>query len=295
MSLLTLPPEPAPPSGPAGGWNQLQPSIRRARVALGTLVVIEATASTEPVALAAIEAAFQAMAAVDALMHPSRAQSDIARINGARTGVSIRLDPSTWSVLSLGQQVYAASDGIFDPCLPTRDGRLTDLELSAGGHEGCWARCHRPLWLDLGGIAKGYAIDRAIGVLGASSCTNGLVNAGGDLRVFGMRSETILLRRADGVCEPLIVESSALAVSDREARQRPSEHRGYYRRAGCDGSRRYAAVRAPEAAVADALTKCVLFGTKAQAAHALHAFGAVELSGALDSAAAEPHVGGFRD
>jgi len=269
--------------------------MRRARVALGSLVVIEATANAESVAPAAIESAFQAIAAVDELMHPSRVRSDIARINAARTGVSVRLAPSTWSVLSLAQRVHAASDGIFDPCLPIRAGRLMDLELSAGGPEGYWARSHRPLCLDLGGIAKGYAIDRAIAALATGGCATGLVNAGGDLRVFGMRSETILLRRADGVCEPLIIESSALAVSDRQARQRPSEHRGYYRRAGCDASRRYAAVLAPEAAVADALTKCVLLGSKAQAAHALHAFGAVELGGALDSAAAEPHVGDFRD
>ena len=267
--------------------------MRRARVALGSLVVIEATANAESVAPAAIESAFQAIAAVDELMHPSRAQSDIARINGASTGVSVRLDPSTWSVLSLAQRVHAASDGIFDPCLPIRAGRLMDLELSAGGPEGYWARSHRPLCLDLGGIAKGYAIDRAIGALAGAGCSSGLVNAGGDLRVFGTRSETILLRRPGGVCEPLVLQSSALAVSDREAPGRPSEHRGYYCREGRDATRRYAAVLAPEAVIADGLTKCVLLGTKAQAAQALRAFGAVEVTGVLDSAAAKPHLRGL--
>jgi thiamine biosynthesis lipoprotein len=155
--------------------------------------------------------------------------------------------------------------------------------------------CHRPVWLDLGGIAKGYAIDRAIGALAGAGCSAGLVNAGGDLRVFGACSETILLRRSGSVCEPLVLQSSALAASDREAPGRPSEHRGYYRRGGRGATRRYAAVLAPEAAIADALTKCVLLGTNAQAAHALQAFGAVEVTGVLDSAAAKPHLRRLRD
>jgi thiamine biosynthesis lipoprotein len=264
--------------------------MQRARVALGTLVAIEVTASGEALAFAAIESAFEAIAAVDERMHPSRAQSDIARINGAPTGAFVHLDVSTWSVLRLAQRVHAASGGTFDPCLPTRAGGLTDLELSTESHGGCWARCHCPLWLDLGGIAKGYAVDVAIGALARSGCVTGLVNAGGDLRVFGARSERVLLRRPDGVREGLVLEGSALAVSDREASQRPREHRGYYRRTEDGALRPYAAVLAPEAAVADALTKCVLVGTQAQAAHALQAFGGVELTGALDSAAAEPHL-----
>src|SRR5262249_8485753 len=151
-----------------------------------------------------------------------------------------------------------ASGGAFDPCLPVLPGRLTDLELSGAAGESFRVRCHRALRLDLGGIAKGYAIDRAIGALREASCVTGLVNAGGDLRVFGARSETMLLRHADGACEPLALENTALAVSDREAGRRPREHCGYYRRSGSGALRRYAAVLAPEAAIADALTKCVL-------------------------------------
>jgi len=270
------------------------PSVRRLRVMLGTLVAIEATAGCESAALTAVELAYEAMAAVDRLMHPLRAGSDLARINGVRCGEAVRVDRSTWSVLKLAQRVHAASGGTFDPCLPLLPGRLADLELSDAARETSWARAHRPLHLDLGGVAKGYAIDRAIAVLHEAHCVTGLVNAGGDLRVFGARSETMLLRHADGVCELLAFANTALAVSDREARRRPLEHCGYYRRSGSSGSgplRRFAAVLAPEAAVADALTKCVLLGGQAQAADALRACGGVELTGVLDRADAGPHVG----
>ncbi|SPF54013.1 ApbE family lipoprotein (fragment) [Candidatus Desulfosporosinus infrequens] len=43
--------------------------------------------------------------------------------------------------------------------------------------------------LDLGGIAKGYATDKAIEALKAQGVTSALVNAGGDVRVIGNKSD----------------------------------------------------------------------------------------------------------
>jgi thiamine biosynthesis lipoprotein len=111
----------------------------------------------------------------------------------------------------------------------------------------------------------------------AAGCTAGLVNAGGDLRLFGTRREPVLLRHADGTCRPLMLENTALAVSDMRARRRPSEHRGYYRRSGTGTpARRYAAVLAREAALADALTKCLLLAPADCARRALQELGGRE-------------------
>jgi thiamine biosynthesis lipoprotein ApbE len=91
------------------------------------------------------------------------------------------------------------------------------------------------------------------------------VNAGGDLRLFGARRETILLRYRDRY-QPLVLQNAALAVSDLDESRRPPGHRGYYVRTGAAGtSRRYAAVQAPDAMTADALTKCVLLCSEASA------------------------------
>jgi len=46
---------------------------------------------------------------------------------------------------------------------------------------------HAPVHIDLGGIAKGYAVDRALMALRTAGCRGALVNAGGDLAVFGNR------------------------------------------------------------------------------------------------------------
>ena len=238
---------------------------------MGTWVTIEATAPSEPLAVAGIQAAYRAIAEVEWRMHPRRDGSDLALINSAAPQTRISIADSTWRVLRLAQAVHALSDGAFDPCLPSLPGRLFDLVVSASEVRSRSALCRVPLALDLGGIAKGYAIDRAIEALCAAGCVSGLVNAGGDLRVSG-RSEGILLRRADRTCEPLTLTNAALAVTDLDVdvRQRAAEHQGYYRRSGrAPPESRYAAVVASSAAVADALTKCVLFAEALSAERAL--------------------------
>ena len=59
--------------------------------------------------------------------------------------------------------------------MPSASGRLGDLEF-VFPHS---VIPHRPLHIDLGGIAKGYAVDRALMALQAAGCHGGLVNAGG--------------------------------------------------------------------------------------------------------------------
>jgi FAD:protein FMN transferase len=246
------------------------------RILMGTGVVIEAWPSPPPASTAsALECAFAAIARIETLMHPTRPGSDLARINALEGAASVRVDPHTWAVLELARRLYEASGGVFDPCLPEAPGCMDDVRLIAPDRVSCRAR----VALDLGGIAKGYAVDRAIEALRAGGCPRALVNAGGDLRVLG--SQTVWLREAHGsagsdrrgTLTPLALQDGALAVSELEVRARPSEHRGYYRRGAPLAARcAYAAVGASQAAVADALTKCVLLGAASR--HLLETFDA---------------------
>lgn len=212
-------------------------------------------------------------------MHPERPGSDVARINGAPLHARMSIDGSTLEVLELAQRLNALSEGVFDPCLPLRPGRLTDLELGGSASGAGWVICRAPVALDLGGIAKGYAIDRAIGALHARGCSAGTVNAGGDLRLFGAREKTILLRLGAGSYQPLALRETALAVSDRDEPRPPPGHRGYYSRANAHpAARRYAAVLAPTAACADALTKCLLLASPEATARSLRELGGRDLA-----------------
>ena len=60
---------------------------------------------------------------------PRRDGSEIARINSTRPGIDIELQPDTWRLLQLARRLYDLTDGIFDPCLPTRPVRLGDIEI----------------------------------------------------------------------------------------------------------------------------------------------------------------------
>ena len=264
--------------------------LRRLRVALGTWVAIEAVAESEVTAVCAIEAAFAAVLQVERRMHPEREGSDIAGINSAPLHVRKPIHASPWEVLTLAQRLNELTRGVFDPCLPLRPGCLTDLELSgpSPGSEP-WVVRRAPLALDLGGIAKGYAIDCAIAALRGSGCTAGAVNAGGDLRLFGARRETILLRYRDHGYRPLALQNAALAVSDLDEPRRPPGHRGYYVRSGAAAAmRRYAAVLAPDAMIADALTKCVLLCSDERASRAVAELGGRDVSAEASSLKGPP-------
>jgi FAD:protein FMN transferase len=259
---------------------EAQPArVQRLRPALGTWVTIEATAATDREALEGLEAAYLAISELGRLLHPGREGSDLVRIRDAALNTQVPVRVRTWELLRLARRVHGLSDGIFDPCVPGRPGRLSDLTLSPPGTSP-WVRSQAPLAIDLGGIAKGYAIDIGIEALRDAGCCSGLVNAGGDLRVYG-RTEPVLLRHSDGTCGPVSLTDQALAVSDIDVdvAQRPAEHLGYYLRSGAlRPIRRYAAVVAASAAVADALTKCVLFAEERCARRSLRAFGARQIA-----------------
>jgi thiamine biosynthesis lipoprotein len=248
-------------------------TVKRLRISLGTLVAVEATSSSAAAAAAAVEAAFAAITRVDRRMHPHSADSDLARINNAPPYTPVTVHPSICDLLNLARRLNTLSEGVFDPCLPSRPGRLQDIEVADGQ-----LLCHAPVALDFGGFAKGYAVDCAVEALLSAGCTSGLVNAGGDLRVFGPRTEAILLRGPDGKLTPVSFGDGALAVSDASAPLRPAEHQGYYiRTAAAAPVRGYAAVIAEQAALADGLVKCVLLCPEATSRRVLGELGATQI------------------
>ena len=231
----------------------------RLRVGLGTFVAIEVHAGSVALGEAAVGAAFAAVGRVDTLLHPRRQGSDLAALNQSAPGSILTVHPWTWAILDLCKRLNRLSRGTFDPCIGESGGALADLELGPRSAERCHVIAHARLSIDLGGIGKGFAVDRAIDALRAAGCGGGLVNAGGDLAVFGERAHEVLCQDPHGRMATLTLRDAALATSDADDVSRPSEHRGYY--SGNDphwlASGR-AAVTAPSAAIADGLTKCML-------------------------------------
>lgn len=238
---------------------------------MGTLVAIDAEAATLQDAVSGIETAYGVIAQVEKLMHPTRVGGDLLAIRRGTLGLPVTLHAWTWEVLALSHRLHQLTSGAFDPCLSSAAGRLGDLEFVAP-HS---VIPHRPLHIDLGGIAKGYAVDRSLMALRAAGCHSGLVNAGGDLAVFGDRTHSVVIRTQGTGDRVIDLKNSALATSDVCGATRPPEHRGYYhggdRREIRSGS---VTLSAADAAIADALTKCWLAGHCESREALLEAFGA---------------------
>jgi FAD:protein FMN transferase len=237
----------------------------RLRIALGTFVAVEAEAPSEAAAESGMAAAFDAIAKLE------RPESDVALLSASRIGAVVSVAPWTWEVLELCHRLHRVSRGAFDPCLNSAPGRLPDVELLDDSR----VRVHAPVSVDLGGVAKGYAVDRALESMRATGCTAGLVNAGGDLAVFGESSRTLVCEIALGNAVAVELKNAALATSDTNNLSRPAQHRGYYHGTNRDvpvGGR--VTVTAPSAAVADALTKCLLAAPDLPRRAMLEPFGA---------------------
>ncbi len=191
---------------------------RRAKPLLGTIVEMHATCINETAFVAATDAAFARIANMHRTMSFHEQTSDLQAIARCRSGERLVVDQDTWNVLQLALQIERDSDGIFNPTIaPTlvrngllpRPGEAVDapnqstLARSICLDESCVVHVLQPVWIDLGGIAKGYAVDAATLALIEHGVRGGVVNAGGDLRVFGDIEQKIHLRHPSNLSEQI--------------------------------------------------------------------------------------------
>jgi thiamine biosynthesis lipoprotein len=240
---------------------------------LGTLVEISVAAADEASAERAVELAFAEIETVHGLMSFHEPQSDVSRLNREAVHTPLTVDARTWEVLAAAHDIASRTDGLFDVTvapvlvewehLPGVPGGAT-ADVSASWRDiemldGCRVRFLRPLVIDLGGIAKGYAVDRAIAAIHASEVQTARVNAGGDLRLFGAAPEPLHIRhplQPSALIEAGSLHNEAAATSAGTHGERaPHVHPGTRR--PCDALASVT-VRAPTCIVADALTKVAL-------------------------------------
>lgn len=258
----------------------LRPAVERARPLLGTRVAIRIEGLDEAAADRAIDAGFEQIALIHRLMSFHEPGSDLSRLNREAAGHAVTVHAETFDVLTRAQELAAWSDGAFDA---TVAGRLVEWGLlpappgaPAPDPAAAWqdvvleppdrVRFRRPLWLDLGGIAKGHAVDRALERMALGPAIQVCVEAGGDLRVAGPAAQRIRLRTLQHANDPVPVlelENGALASSS--GRESDARHQG--RRIGPHvnvhrqrsmGTRSFVSVVAERCVLADGLTKVVL-------------------------------------
>jgi thiamine biosynthesis lipoprotein len=182
--------------------------VQRRVPLMGTLAELAVVHEDERLAHAALDAALDELCAVEATMSRFLPSSDVGRANRKAAQAPVVVSRPTATVLGAALRWAEATDGAFDPCLGRAVG-LWDVTHRKAPPPAprvralAGRRLHRALeleeWrgqpvvrfrdkdiaIDLGGIAKGYGVDRAVAALRDHGIENGLVNVGGDLYALG--------------------------------------------------------------------------------------------------------------
>jgi thiamine biosynthesis lipoprotein len=182
---------------------------------------------------------------IEALMSTWIEASELSLLNLAPGGELVPLSAEVLALLRAAQELHGQTGGTFDvTCGPLirlwreagkRNRPPSEEEITAARAASSWAdvellpggvrKARASVRFDVDGIAKGYAIDRALEALEERGALGGMVEVGGDLRAFGRSPEgmgwKVGIRDPNGegeVLDVLSVESRAVCTSGDYAR-----------------------------------------------------------------------------
>jgi thiamine biosynthesis lipoprotein len=205
-ALLACAEQPAPAPQPAAAL------VERARVSMGSEVRLTAWTADERNALAAFEHVFDDFDYLDRVLSVWHETSEVSRLNAAAGKAPVTIKPEVLEVLQVAQQLGHWTNGKFDLTFGALSGLWKfdhDQDNKVPDRRDVAARlplvAYEALVLDpaagtaflpragmrvhLGGIGKGFAVDRAAAMLRSHGINDFLVQAGGDLYAAGRRGE----------------------------------------------------------------------------------------------------------
>jgi thiamine biosynthesis lipoprotein len=279
--------DPAPPA-PA----KPKQTIYRSHTTMGSQVTITAYTDDERGAVAAFEAAFREFDRLDALLTVWRPDSDVSRINAAAGSSAVTVAPETMEAIVAALALSKSCDGKFDITFGAlsglwrfdhdQDDRIpSDEEIASRLPLIGWEMVEidqakrtvklakAGMKMHLGGIGKGFAVDRAVALLEQRGFTDFMVQAGGDLYVSGRKGDR---NWRVGIRDPRGPPSSFFAAA--EVTDATFSTSGDYERFFIQDGRRYhhiidpdvgrpamasrsVTIMAPDATTAEGLSKCV--------------------------------------
>jgi len=255
-------------------------TVRRCQPLLGTFVEITVTGEQDESCLSVhVSRGFERISEIGALMSFHDAGSELSLLNREAFHRPVSVHPWLWERLHGATAMSRLSDGAFDitiaprlmewGLLPTHGAKLKpsggwrDIHL-LDGHRVSFGQ---NLAIDLGGMAKGFAVDHAMELLIAAGIPQITVNAGGDLRIHGDLPPLLSVRDPasphEGVLEiPFAAQSAATSAayfSLKRHRFRKVSHLVDPETGRAHCGKGSVTVFAENCEWADALTKVVLF------------------------------------
>ena len=174
---------------------------------MGTRISAEVWQEDAAAGAAALDAVFAEMHRIDALMSHYKPESQLSRINRNAAAAPVGVDAELAGLIARALEFSEMSGGAFDITYASvgylydyREKRHpSDAEIAAALPAVNWRHVvvdreastvrflRQGVRIDLGGIAKGYAVDRCIGILVGRGIRHARVTAGGDSRLLGDR------------------------------------------------------------------------------------------------------------
>jgi len=206
---------------------------------MGTRIAVEFWDEDKTHAEQCAEQIFSEMRRIDELMSPYKPNSELSRINQKAAGQAVRISEEMFNLLEKSLQMSQLSNGAFDITFSSV-GHLYNyrkhikpseekIQQSLAGinyrhvlldNTNRSVRFAQPgVVIDLGGIAKGYAVDNGIAILARCGIKGGLVSAGGDSRILGDRGNRPWMmgvrhpRKKDAVAVMLPLSNTAISTS----------------------------------------------------------------------------------
>lgn len=172
---------------------------------MGTLIRVELWHDNEALAKQAIAEVMTEMHRIDQLMSPYKASSDLSRINRDAAIKAVRIDKELYDLIARSLYFSQLTHGAFDITFASI-GRLYDYRKKIHPTDEriddnlkrinykhiimddikVSIRFAIPgVSIDLGGIAKGYAVDTSTALLQKAGIQHAIITAGGDSRIIG--------------------------------------------------------------------------------------------------------------
>jgi len=181
--------------------------FEREEAIMGTRVAVQLWATDPQLAARAIDAVMEDMRRTDELMSTYKPESQLSQVNAHAYERPVKVDPDIIDVVEKSIEYSRLSDGAFDVTYASvgylYDYRThvhpSDAQIAAAlpgvdyrqlrvDREASTIQFMRPgMRIDLGGIAKGWAVDRGVAILQQFGIEHAMVNAGGDTRLLGDR------------------------------------------------------------------------------------------------------------
>ena len=174
---------------------------------MGTRIYVEVWSDEAVKGDAAIDAVMADMRRIDELMSHYKPESQLSQINARAAQEPVQVDAELFDLIKLSTHYSVITEGAFDITYASvghlydypHHVKPTEEQIKAALPGVNWRNMlldpvhhtvrfeHAGMRIDLGGIGKGYAVDRGIAILQARGFQHALVTAGGDSRIIGDR------------------------------------------------------------------------------------------------------------